>query len=305
MLGGYLFVHFTGEEADGEQIYFSLSRDGLFWEDLNGGQPVLRSTVGARGVRDPFLVRHPYTGQYYLLATDLCIAGGTSWQDAQHAGSRSLIVWQSADLVHWDGPVSRQLAVEGAGCLWAPEAIWDAEQQAFLLFWASCVQLAGEAAPKQRIYGCCTKDFASFSAPFLFQEQPQDIIDTTIVQDGSCFYRFYKNEVTKHVCLERSTSLRGEFQPVSAPVLAELAGVEGPEAYLLPDGKTWCLLVDQFAAGKGYLPLLCSDLAKGDFRVLGPGEYSMGKTQKRHGGVLPLTDEEYLRVRQAYSPVKL
>lgn len=27
-MAGYLFVHFTGEQKDGEQIYFSVSRDG-------------------------------------------------------------------------------------------------------------------------------------------------------------------------------------------------------------------------------------------------------------------------------------
>ena len=35
-MAAYLFVHFTGEEKDGEQVYFSVSKDGLFWEDLNG-----------------------------------------------------------------------------------------------------------------------------------------------------------------------------------------------------------------------------------------------------------------------------
>lgn len=36
-MAGYLFVHFTGEQKDGEQIYFSVSRDGLHWTDLNDG----------------------------------------------------------------------------------------------------------------------------------------------------------------------------------------------------------------------------------------------------------------------------
>lgn len=53
----YLFVHFTGESESGEQIYFSLSRDGLHWEDVNHGEPVLRSEIGEKGVRDPFLIR--------------------------------------------------------------------------------------------------------------------------------------------------------------------------------------------------------------------------------------------------------
>ena len=50
-MAGYLFVHFTGEQKDGEQIYFSISRDGLHWEDLNDGQPVLYSHLGMQGVR--------------------------------------------------------------------------------------------------------------------------------------------------------------------------------------------------------------------------------------------------------------
>ena len=56
---GYLFVHFTGEEKLGEQIYFALSRDGLHWMDLNNGNPVLLSDIGEKGVRDPFILRNP------------------------------------------------------------------------------------------------------------------------------------------------------------------------------------------------------------------------------------------------------
>ncbi|MFC7614369.1 hypothetical protein ACFQV2_13415 [Actinokineospora soli] len=56
---GYLMAHFTGEHANGEQLYLAHSRDGLHWTDLNNGAPVLLSTVGTRGVRDPALVRSP------------------------------------------------------------------------------------------------------------------------------------------------------------------------------------------------------------------------------------------------------
>lgn len=58
-MAGYLFVHFTGEHKDGEQIYFFVSRDGLHWTDLNGGKPVLYSHIGECGVRDPFPVKNP------------------------------------------------------------------------------------------------------------------------------------------------------------------------------------------------------------------------------------------------------
>ena len=50
-MSGYIFVHFTGEQKDGEQIYFSISRDGLHWKDLNDGKPILYSETGMKGVR--------------------------------------------------------------------------------------------------------------------------------------------------------------------------------------------------------------------------------------------------------------
>ena len=51
-----------------------------------------------------------------------------------------------------------------------------------------------------------------------------------------------KDETEKRLILEVSDALLGEFIQISSPVLAGLKGVEGPEGYLLPDGKTWCLV---------------------------------------------------------------
>ena len=69
---GYLFVHFIGEQKDGEQIYFSLSRDGIHWNDLNGGQVILRSEIGEAGARDPFIIRSPWEEKkYYLIIETL------------------------------------------------------------------------------------------------------------------------------------------------------------------------------------------------------------------------------------------
>lgn len=76
-MAGYLFVHFIGEQENGEQIYFSVSKDGLHWHDLNAGKPILYSETGTCGVRDPFLVRSPLDKKFYLIATDLRIASET------------------------------------------------------------------------------------------------------------------------------------------------------------------------------------------------------------------------------------
>lgn len=295
-MAGYLFVHFIGEEKDGEQIYFSLSKDGLHWHDLNCGKPVLYSGIGTCGVRDPFPVRNPLDGKIYLIATDLRIEAGEGWEAAQERGSRSLIVWESEDLIHWSRERSCEVGIPEAGCVWAPEAVFDKEKNAFLVFFASKTKRNGEKEGKHRIYAAYTKDFIVFSETFLYMERKNHVIDTTILESGGKYYRISKDETEKRLILEVSDAVLGEFAQIPSPTLAGLKGVEGPEGYLLPDGKTWCLIADRFQEGTGYLPMLTEDLSSGDFRILSSGQYGMGQTKKRHGGVLRLTDEEYERL---------
>jgi len=295
-MAGYLFVHFIGEQKDGEQIYFSVSRDGLHWHDLNAGKPVLYSNIGTRGVRDPFLVRNPLNKKIYLIATDLRIEAGNGWKAAQEEGSRDLIVWETQDLVHWSRERACTVGESSAGCVWAPEAVFDREREEFFVFFASNVQYPEEQQRKQRIYGVYTKDFREFSEPFVYMERENHVIDTTILESGGYYYRVSKDETTKRLILESADSLRGEFVKIDSQVLEQLEGVEGPEGYLLPDGKTWCLIADQFAAGKGYLPMTTQDLSSGEFQILSPKQYDMGKVKKRHGGILEITDEEYDRL---------
>ncbi len=296
----YLFVHFIGEQPSGEQIYFSLSRDGLHWKDLNQGAPTLVTGIGTGGVRDPFPIRDPRTGTSYIIGTDLCIGSGTSWGDAVTKGSRDIFVWKSRDLIHWEGPKAHTVGIPEAGCVWAPEAVFDPEKEEFFLFFASHVQYPGDPAPKHRIYSVTTKDFESFTPARLYIERENHIIDTTILEDEGTYYRISKNETVKRLDLERSDRLEGPFETLRSSTFENLYGVEGPEGYLLPDGKTWCVIADQFAAGKGYLPMLTEDLASGDFRILLPEEYDLGRTRKRHGGILTITEEEYRRMADFY-----
>jgi len=295
---GYLFVHFTGEQKDGEQIYFSLSRDGLYWDDLNEGKPVLFSYIGEGGVRDPFIVRSPWPvegkNKYYLIATDLRIEAGKGWDVAQYSGSRDIMVWESENLVDWNGPVAHPVGVSGAGCVWAPEAIYDREKDMIMIFWASMVKESGEAAGKQRIYAAYTRDFKHFTEPFPYLERDNHVIDTTIIHTQEGYYRYSKDETTKNIRADFSKSLEADsFRDISSKVLDELYGVEGPEIFKFNDREEWCLIVDRFATGEGYLPLLTDNLAGGEFRMPGDKEFDMGKTKKRHGGILNLTEAEY------------
>jgi hypothetical protein len=56
---GYVFAYFRDNSLEGEKIFLAASKgnNALDWEELNGGQPVLTSTKGTKGLRDPFLIR--------------------------------------------------------------------------------------------------------------------------------------------------------------------------------------------------------------------------------------------------------
>ncbi len=301
MKNAYLFVHFVGEKEDGEQIYFSVSKDGLHWTDLHSDKPVICSDLGEKGLRDPFIIKSVDSDKYFIIATDLRIASGKGWGVAQFEGSRNIVVYESTDLCNWSKGKLIEIGIPEAGCVWAPEAIYSQKEGAYLVFWASMVKESGEAEAKQRIYASLTKDFYDYSKPVKFIERDNHVIDTDIIFDNGFFYRFSKDETTKNIRLDRSKDLlKGPYEDIKSETLDNLFGVEGPQAYYLSELGKWCLIVDRFATGKGYLPIICDDLANGDLRILDDSEFDMGVNKKRHGSVISISNEEYERLTAFY-----
>ncbi|WP_033443373.1 glycoside hydrolase family 43 protein [Saccharothrix sp. NRRL B-16314] len=303
---GYLMAHFTGEHSTGEQIYLAHSRDGLHWTDLNNGAPVLLSTVGTRGVRDPALVRSPAGDRYWIIATDLRIASGTSWSDAANRGSTSLVVWESTDLVNWSTPrlVNVAGAISGAGDAWAPEAIYDPSSGDYVVYWATNATLNG--VKKHRIYYVRTSDFRTVTAPQLYIDRGagQGIIDTQIVESPTSVggYRYYRASADGQITVEGSNSIRGSWTRIGDLSHMGISNgatggnvVEGP-MWMQFNGRTeWALWLDQYATGRGYMPIASTNLGSTrNFRTV--TDYALGGTRKRHGSILNLTAAEETRV---------
>jgi len=301
--GGYLLVHFTGESESGEQTYMSVSTDGMHWTDLNDSQPVLRSTVGEKGVRDHSIVRSPDGTKYWILATDLRIASGKGWDTAMHRGSTNLVIWESSDLVHWSAPrlVDVAGAIPSAGCAWAPEAIWDPESNAYIVYWTTISPLNG--VDKPRIYYAKTTDFVTFTPPQLYIDRPgdQSIIDTQIIAvEGSVGgYRYVRASGDGQITLEGSQSVLGSWTTIGDLSQVGLTGrmVEGPILFKFNGEAKWGLWVDQYASGKGYLPLTSINMGSADnWKIASEGSYNLGASHKRHGGILSLNDAELSRL---------
>ena len=299
--GGFLFVTFKGEQTPmSEQIYFAASEDGRKWEALNDSQPVLVSALGEQGVRDPYLLRAADGKKFYLLATDLSINLNHDWTRAQTAASKSIVIWESTNLVNWSAPRLVKVAPDDAGCTWAPEAVYDADKKEYLVFWAS--KTKRDNFGKQRIWAAWTKDFVTFGQPFIYLEKPQHIIDTDIVRENGNYYRFSKDEQFKAITMEVSTNLMGPWRDVTNFSLAKMQGYEGPECYQIKPaaaGKpaTWCLILDHYRKGNGYEPFVTEDLSRGQFK---PGDGFTFPFRFRHGSLLPVTADELKALKAAY-----
>ena len=299
--GGFLFITFKGEFTPmTEQIYFLVSHDGRQWNELNASQPVLVSALGEKGVRDPYLLRSHDGTKFYLLATDLSTVLHPGWTRATHAGSQSLVIWESTDLVKWSAPRLVHVAAADAGCTWAPEAVYDEDTGDYLVFWASTTQ--SDAFAKQRIWAARTKDFRTFGAPFIYVEKTRDVIDADIVREGGKYYRFSKDETFKAITMESSDKLLGPWREMTEFSLAKLKGYEGPEGVILEpaaDGHpaVWGLWLDHYSKGDGYKLFVTHDLSGGQFTPVTDFSFPF---RFRHGFPLAITADEYQRLKQAY-----
>jgi len=312
-LKGYMFSYFTGEgTSDGEQLYAALSKgnDPLKWRELNDGKPVLTSTLGEKGLRDPFIIRSPEGDKFYQIATDLRIYGNGDWDASQRTGSKSIMVWESTDLVHWTDQRLVKVSPDSAGNTWAPEAFYDAKLGSYVVFWASKLYDNADHSGDtyNRMMYATTRDFRTFSAPKVWIDRGYSVIDSTMIKDSDTYYRFSKDERnntsstpnSKFIFEEKSDSILNPSYDFVAEGIGKgaMSAAEGPLVFKSNTEKKWYMFADEFG-GRGYIPFESTDLASG---VWTPSTNYDLPSKPRHGTVLPVTQAEYDRLLSTYQP---
>lgn len=335
---GYLLVHFIEDpQGHAEKIYLDVSRgdNPEQWVPLNGGKPVLESVKGTTGVRDPYITRNPETGRIYILATDLRVFGGdrgqgdsTEWHYWTHSGSTNLVIWETDDLIHWEGPRMLDMGVrpDGStlelGMAWAPECLWVSDyygpqQGAFVVYWSSKLFADSDTAHADetvydRILWGATTDFTQQTYEYggVFVDTGGNTIDTTMVQrslpDGSKrTYRITKdNSFGRGIFMESTDAQKwwlpaAEWTTVQTRIGADYVsdgnpgGVEGPAVFASNHEGTWYLFVDVIPS-VGYRPMISHDLDSG-WEYLTSHDFELTPHTK-HGGVLQLKRGEYERI---------
>jgi hypothetical protein len=157
---------------------------------------------------------------------------------------------------------------------------------------------------KHRIWYVRTSDFRTFTAPQLYIDRGsgQGIIDTQIIEAPNSAYRYYRASADGHITIEASNSVLGTWTTLgnlSHMGISNGTGggnvVEGPMWAQFNGRNEWALWLDQYATGRGYMPITSTNLGSvQNFRTR--TDYGMGGTRKRHGSILNLTAAEESRV---------
>ena len=193
---GYLLSYFIGNAGAQQQFFLATSPDSDQWTWLNNNTRMINLTgIGEAAARDPFIIKHPHTDKYYMLATDLNSNKSsevTGWRTAYGYpstfnntwGNKAILAYESTDLINWTLSSRTDFTDSGHpenyytrlfSNSWAPEAIWvedhdngDGTTGAFMMFWSGSVDnnRSGNTDFNHAV-AAFTKDFSqgSFSPP--------------------------------------------------------------------------------------------------------------------------------------------
>ena len=140
----YLFVYFTGNRIDEEQIRFAISDNGYNFKALNHDNPVISSKEISLtgGVRDPHILRGEDGKTFYMVVTDMVSAKGWS-------SNRGMVLLKSTDLIHWTSKainIPDVFPKEFGDVLrvWAPQTIYDPTVKKYMVYFSMLKSSPGD-----------------------------------------------------------------------------------------------------------------------------------------------------------------
>lgn len=287
---GYLFVYFTGNTKSEESIRFAISKDGYHFQALNSNKPVISSELisSTGGVRDPHILRSADGKTFYMVATDMVSANGWS-------SNRAMVLLKSKDLVNWTSTVvniqKRFPGNEDLLRVWAPQTIYDPAAKKYMVYWS---MKHGKDADKI-YYAYANADFTDLETTpkqLFYKPDGGSCIDGDIVFKDGKYHLFFKTEdAGAGLKVAVSDKVTGGYVLRDKYIQQTKDPVEGSGVFKLNNEKGYILMYDLYTKGK-YQFTKTNDLE--NFAVIDQ-EVSMN-FHPRHGTVMPVTDNEILRL---------
>ncbi|WP_413431080.1 glycosyl hydrolase family 43 [Crateriforma spongiae] len=298
----YLFAHML-RDAYGKMVY-SVSTDGLKWELLNGGVPVLEDY---RGHPD---ICQGHDGRYYLVGN-------------RNDKSLQIHFWVSEDLMEWT-PFSTYTpdlnsvpgypdALPRVG---APKLYFDQASSRYLLTWHTPHRMGSTEIPEpywasQRTLSTTSRDLITFEQPprrLLRWESAT--IDTLVRRVGDRYFAIIKDErypttdwpTGKTIRICSSDSLTGPYTDPGPPISPNFR--EAPTLISSPNGQAWYLYFEQYP-GVSYGLTTAAELDGPWVPVFGDTHHKDWDKYRlpegsRHGCMLPISMSQHRALRQVF-----
>lgn len=302
----YLFAHMT--HNDYGRLYYSVSLDGLHWNNLNNGKRVFPEYQG-----HPDICKGP-DGKYY-------IAGNTS--DA----SPEINIWVSDDLISWKkhavytpdlkSTPDYSNALQRIG---APKLYYDKDSEKFILTWHTPHKPGSKEDPEaywasQRTLYVLSKDLKTFEGtPSRLFDWDMGTIDVFIRKVGDSYYAILKDETYptlywttgKTIRIAKSKSLLGPYSLPQESISPNFR--EAPMLIPSPDDTIWYMYYEQYP-GVSYGLSIADNLNGPWFQASGYTFYSdwdkYSLPEKvRHGCMITISTKEYENLVQKFGMTK-
>ena len=291
----YLFAHMTHQDYG--SLYYSVSLDGLHWENLNNGKRVFEEYHG-----HPDICKGPDNNYY--------IVGNTS------DSAPDINIWVSKDLISWKRHAvytpNLQSTPEYSDALpfiGAPKLYYDKPSSKFILTWHTPHKQGTKEDPErywasQRTLYVLSDDLKTFQGtPKRLFDWDMGTIDVFIRKVGDSYYAILKDEsyptlywpTGKTIRIAKAPSLLGPYSLPSDPISPNFR--EAPTLIPSPDDKNWYMYYEQYP-GVSYGLSISDNLNGPWYQASGYtffsdwDKYSLPKNV-RHGSMIVIDKTEY------------
>lgn len=282
---GYLMGYFTESttgRGDSWNLQIAVSEDGLDWMPLNQNEPVLVSSVGQKGIRDPFFLRKP-EGGFVVLATDLT--------GKKMIATPNIFACDTKDFITFENP--RLLKLHDTA-MWtqAPEAFFDPARNEYSILWT------GDAG-YHRIYVNHTRDFVNVGPSEIYFDPGHDVRDATLatLTAPAGNFLYYRDGEANRVRGSRSASLAASG--FSETPYAKPPGQNLTEAPLLIPSRQenrWFLYAESNdPVNAEFYAWETDDLTQDSWKEISKRDFNPPLNAK-HATVLPITRGEMDRL---------
>ncbi len=313
---GYLYCHMSDR---GEWTAYAVSRDGLHYDDVLGGKPVMNPEEHARiegGQRDAYICRRHRGKGYLMVTTDMCVRKSKEWFNY------GIDLLQSDDLLHgWQSvtfdfrqgpaifcdPESPDAYRDWAGVkrVWAPQIIWDArfrwpdgKRGGYMIYYS--MWNPAEEKYDRMYYSHADATFTRLTKPRLLFDWGYATIDADI--------NYIKADHRYHMLIKKEGGQPGIYTataptltgPWSEPVDDDYVSFEGNKkcegssAFQLRGEKGWRVAYIEYSSNPKHYRICQADRLLRNFRD--PQDIT-GVTAPQHGSFLRLTKREYRELK--------